>query len=74
MSGDDRRDWKPQPHQGGDECRDAAKRDLESAAYWARVCAALPPMTAEEIADIAVILRRIDERRNGHHPPQEPKR
>jgi hypothetical protein len=43
--------------------------DPEGARYWRRACAALPPMTPEEIAAVAVILRRIDARR-GQQPPQ----
>lgn len=32
--------------------------------YWQRVCAAMPPMTPDEIADVATVLRRIDARRS----------
>jgi hypothetical protein len=35
----------------------------ESAAYWAPIVAAMPPMTADDLADVAGILRRIDTRR-----------
>lgn len=34
----------------------------ESRAYWKQVVAKMEPMTREEIADVAVILRRIDAR------------
>ena len=46
----------------------AASMDPEGARYWREACAALPPMTPEEIAAVAVILRRIDARRN--QPPR----
>ncbi|MFD9966096.1 hypothetical protein [Amycolatopsis sp. NPDC058986] len=35
----------------------------ESRAYWRPIVAAMKPMTSEEIADVAAILRRIDNRR-----------
>jgi hypothetical protein len=42
--------------------------DPESWDYWQRAVSALPPMTDEEIAAVAVILRRIDAR-HPHPPP-----
>lgn len=41
--------------------------DAESRSYWKRAVSAMPPMTPEEIATVAVILRRIDTRR-GQQP------
>lgn len=35
----------------------------ESLAYWRPIVAAMDPMTKEEIADVAAVLRRIDARR-----------
>jgi transcriptional regulator with XRE-family HTH domain len=34
--------------------------------YWGLICAAMPPMTTEEIASVAFVLRRIDQRRATH--------
>ncbi|SDC20339.1 hypothetical protein SAMN05216174_101492 [Actinokineospora iranica] len=31
--------------------------------YWGLICAAMPPMTSEQIASVAVVLRRIDQQR-----------
>ncbi|WP_432850822.1 hypothetical protein ACQPXB_09075 [Amycolatopsis sp. CA-161197] len=36
--------------------------DPEGLEYWQRTCATWPPMTAEEIETLAVVLRRIDQR------------
>lgn len=36
--------------------------DPESARYWKRAVAAMPPMTPEEIAAVGLVLRRIDDR------------
>ncbi|MGW5718349.1 hypothetical protein ACWEVP_19435 [Amycolatopsis sp. NPDC003865] len=36
--------------------------DPEGLEYWRRACAALPPMTGDEIERLAVVLRRIDQR------------
>lgn len=44
---------------------DKARRE-----YWQRACAALPPMTGDEIAAVALVFRRIDQRR---HRRQQPK-
>lgn len=33
--------------------------------YWRDACAALPPMTDEQIAGVGAIVRRIDQRRRG---------
>lgn len=38
--------------------------DPEGLEYWRQACAALPPMTDDEIERLAVVLRRIDQRRN----------
>lgn len=35
----------------------------ESWAYWEPICAAMDPLTPEEIADVGAILRRADARR-----------
>jgi hypothetical protein len=35
----------------------------ESAAYWEPIVASMPPMTYEDLADVADILRRIHARR-----------
>ncbi|MEV6624947.1 hypothetical protein AB0M83_21295 [Amycolatopsis sp. NPDC051106] len=37
--------------------------DPEGLEYWRRACAALPPMTEDEIERLAVVHRRIDQRR-----------
>ena len=59
----------PQHVEKGDQDNDfSSVMDPESYAYWRRACAALPPMSPEEIATVAVVLRRIDDRRG--HPPQ----
>lgn len=52
-------------HREGSEDDQQARElgiDPESYRYWKRACAALPPMTAEEIAAVGVVLRRIDAR------------
>ena len=36
----------------------------ESRAYWRPIVAAMPPMTAEEIADVGAVIRRIEDRRS----------
>ena len=38
--------------------------------YWGLVCAAMPPMTTEQIASVAVVVRRIDQQR--HHGETTP--
>jgi len=63
---------QPQPQPGSatkEDKRDdtASSIDEESQAYWTRTVSAMPPMTPEEIATVAVILRRIDARR-GQQP------
>jgi hypothetical protein len=35
----------------------------ESRAYWRPIVAAMSPMTAEEIADVGAVIRRIEDRR-----------
>jgi hypothetical protein len=56
----------PQPDhsEGSDDDQQARELgiDPESYRYWKRACAALPPMTPEEIAAVGVVLRRIDAR------------
>ncbi|WP_125591561.1 hypothetical protein [Amycolatopsis balhimycina] len=39
----------------------------ESRAYWRPIVAAMAPMTSEELADVAAILRRIDHRLATEH-------
>ena len=43
-----------------------------SDAYWREICAAMPPMTDEDIRAVAVILREIDQERRTreHHDKQ----
>jgi transcriptional regulator with XRE-family HTH domain len=38
--------------------------------YWGLICAAMPPMTGEQIATVATVLRRIDHHRR--HPDDDP--
>lgn len=40
----------------------ASEISEESRAYWRPIVAAMAPMTSEELADVAAILRRIDRR------------
>lgn len=42
---------------------DELAEDQQRAAYWCTVGAAMPPMTAEQIATVAVLLDRVDARR-----------
>jgi hypothetical protein len=51
-------------HEGSDDDQQARELgiDPESYRYWKRACAALPPMTPEDIAAVGVVLRRIDAR------------
>ncbi len=46
--------------------------DWERLRYWQAVCADLPPMTEQEIANVALIMRRIDAQRaqHGADPPR----
>jgi transcriptional regulator with XRE-family HTH domain len=37
--------------------------------YWGLICAAMPPMTEDQIATVATVLRRIDKH---HHPANDP--
>lgn len=55
---------QPESHEGSDDDQQARELgiDPESYRYWKRACAALPPMTPEEIAAVGVVLRRIDAR------------
>jgi hypothetical protein len=47
-----------------DDCEDTTEPvDAESLHHWQQACAAMPPMTADEIETVAVVLRRIDQRR-----------
>lgn len=41
----------------------------ESWEYWDLICAALPPLTGEQIATIGAILRRIDDQHQPTGPP-----
>ena len=43
--------------------RTAPGIDWERLRYWQAVCADLPPMTEQEIANVALVMRRIDARR-----------
>jgi len=45
------------------EPRWASQISPESRAYWEPLCAAMEPMSREDLADIVTILRRIDTRR-----------
>lgn len=38
--------------------------------YWGLICAAMPPMTDDQIATVATVLRRID--KNREHPDDSP--
>lgn len=40
--------------------------------YWSVRCAHLPPMTDEQIATVATVLRRIDQQRHHGHDQQPP--
>ncbi|MFI5587224.1 helix-turn-helix domain-containing protein [Amycolatopsis sp. NPDC051758] len=43
--------------------------------YWGLICAAMPPMTENQIATVATVLRRIDKHRHpGDDPAAEPPR
>lgn len=55
---------QPEGHEGSDDDQQARELgiDPESYRYWKRACAAMPPMTPEEIAAVGVVLRRIDNR------------
>jgi hypothetical protein len=46
--------------------------DWERLRYWQAVSASLPPMTEQEIANVALIMRRNDARRAQQHgePPR----
>jgi hypothetical protein len=46
--------------------------DWERLRYWQAVCADLPPMTEQEIANVALIMRRIDARRAQQHDDLSP--
>jgi hypothetical protein len=70
-----------QPRQNDQKVRDEDQEarelgiDPESARYWRRAVAAMPPMTPEEIAAVGQVLRRIDARRaqrgqRGERPPR----
>ncbi|MFB9727294.1 helix-turn-helix transcriptional regulator [Haloechinothrix salitolerans] len=37
--------------------------------YWGLICAAMPPMTADQIATVATVLRRIDKHRERPDDP-----
>lgn len=50
------------------EAREAAER----AAFWADVCARMPPMTEEDIYAVAVVLRRLDEQRAAKTRDEQP--
>jgi hypothetical protein len=56
----------PQPDHGEGSEDDELARELdmdpESYRYWKRACAALPPMTPEDIAAVGAVLRRINAR------------
>ncbi|REH48274.1 helix-turn-helix protein [Kutzneria buriramensis] len=46
----------------------------DSQQYWGLICAAMPPMTADQIHAVATVLRRIDRQcaqRPGQDPPTE---
>jgi hypothetical protein len=45
----------------------ASQISEESRAYWRPIVAAMAPMTSEELADVAAILRRIDRRLKAEH-------
>jgi hypothetical protein len=71
------RQQPPQPHgdEGSEDDQQARELgiDPESYRYWKRACAALPPMTSEEIAAVGVVLRRIDARlakQRNQRPPR----
>jgi hypothetical protein len=52
-----------------DETPEARSAEAESDAYWQEICAGMPPMSDDDIAAVAVILRQIaDSRRNGVPP------
>lgn len=55
---------QPEHHEGSDDDQKARELgiDPDSYRYWKRACAALSPMTPEEIAAVGVVLRRIDDR------------
>lgn len=38
--------------------------------YWGLICATMPPMTSDQIATVATVLRRIDQHRE--HPDEHP--
>ncbi len=46
-----------------DRAADTPEIDWERLRYWQAVCADLPPMTEQEIANVALVMRRIDARR-----------
>lgn len=53
-----------EPRRGGhhDDHAPTDEAGSASTAYWRAVCEAMPPMTSQEIAEIATLLRRIDAR------------
>lgn len=44
----------------------------ESFEYWELICAAMPPMTSDELASVVTILRRIDHRRHEQQRTGQP--